>query len=183
MVRPTSPPRWAARAALLRSATAPETLPSFVLPPQTLNQVKLIHASCAAHAEGLDALPLVDGQLAAARSSSGTDQAWALARPQQLFLTGDQIYADDLAGSWLAMCIDAGGWLVGSRTEPVPVLAGPDPEHPSQGLPWSFLLGGKDAGPAWPLEQTWPFGVAGQPWKGGVFPTVGSRALPRCAPV
>jgi hypothetical protein len=128
----------------------------------------------------MDALPLIDGQLSAARSSTSTDQAFALARPHQLFLTGDQIYADDLAGAWLTMCIDVGGWLVGSRTEPVPAFAGPDPDNPSQGLPWSFLLEGKAPGPSWPLDPAvWPvLDGAGQPWKGGVFPTVEVRALP-----
>jgi len=166
-------------AALANICYPPDTLPSFVLPPKTLSQVRLVHASCRkAHGEGLDALPLLDGQLAAARSGSTTDQAFALARPHQLFLTGDQIYADDLAGAWLAMCIDAGGWLLGSRTEPVPALAGPDPRHPDQGLPFGLTPGGPGTGMAWPMEAgLWPFGVAGQPWK-GVFPTVGVRGLP-----
>ena len=94
--------------------------PSFSLPPQTLSQVQLAHASCRkAGGQGMDALPLLDKVIADARSASATDDGqFALNRPHQLFLTGDQIYADDVTDSYLGMCIDAAGWLMGTRQEP-----------------------------------------------------------------
>jgi hypothetical protein len=90
------------------------TKPSFVLPATDLGTLRLTHASCRkAHAESLDALQIVNDQL---RSSLNTPAS----RPQQLFLTGDQIYADDVADILLAMLTDAGDALLGSA-EPLPV--------------------------------------------------------------
>jgi hypothetical protein len=70
------------------------TLPTFSLPPANLNQLRIIHASCRKlHAQGTDALADVDGILKKAASVPGT---MPTTRPHQLFLTGDQIYADDV---------------------------------------------------------------------------------------
>lgn len=126
-------------------------LPSFVLPPQTLSAVRIVHTGCRkAHGETVDALPLLDGLLATARLGA-TDEAFAAARPQQLVLTGDQTYNDDVAEAMLAMCIDAAGWLMGSRTEPPPRMVGrlsgvwkaddwtpmPWRDVPGSAIPWS----------------------------------------------
>ena len=83
------------------------TLPTFSLPPQDLNRLRIIHGSCRKpHGEGLDALPALDAMIA-------TTWRDPLRRPHQLFLTGDQIYADDVADMLLAMVTDAGNTLLG----------------------------------------------------------------------
>ena len=47
----------------------------------------------------------------------------SLHRPQQLFLTGDQIYADDVAEPLLRMLIDAGQILfAGNMEEMLPLV-------------------------------------------------------------
>jgi hypothetical protein len=73
-------------------------LPTFVLPPLDLNRVKIAHGSCRKpHGAGRDALAMLDRILAANADLPDT-------RPQQLFLTGDQIYGDDVANPllWVA---------------------------------------------------------------------------------
>ncbi|HKT40415.1 MAG TPA: hypothetical protein VJR48_18735, partial [Ktedonobacterales bacterium] len=87
-------------------------LPSFVLPATTLEQVRIFHGSCRKpHGVGRDALATLD--LILARSASDSR-----ARPQQLYLTGDQIYADDVAESLLAALMDAAEALVGREELP-----------------------------------------------------------------
>ena len=145
-------------------------LPSFSLPPQTLSQVRLAHASCRkAGGQGMDALPLLDKVIATARSGA-TDDQFALGRLHQLFLTGDQIYADDVTDSYLGMCIDTGGWLMGTRQERAPALLGilgpvdkATGEHkfPAQADGWK------------PLDQRKVSDVA--PWDQATWPGVGVR--------
>ncbi|MGW7715575.1 hypothetical protein ACWGKK_14840 [Streptomyces chartreusis] len=98
-------------------------LPSFALPPARLDQVRLVHASCRKpHGESVDALTALDDMIVGA----GTDAdlpAFARARPHQLFLTGDQIYADDVSDLLLFLLIDAASALLGWQ-EPLP---GSDP--------------------------------------------------------
>ncbi|MCB9796413.1 MAG: hypothetical protein H6741_27265 [Alphaproteobacteria bacterium] len=70
---------------------AENMLPSFATPPQELDGLRLAHGSCRKlHGQGPDALPHLDSLIAASLDD-------AEGRPQQLFLTGDQIYADDVA--------------------------------------------------------------------------------------
>ncbi len=72
-------------------------LPSFVLSAETIAGLKLVHGSCRKpHAYGPDALAWLDDEIGRTRGDP-------LSRPQQLFLTGDQIYADDVAGALLQM--------------------------------------------------------------------------------
>src|SRR5438093_1090106 len=67
------------------------SLPGFVLPPEDLNQVKLLHGSCRKpHGIGKEMLSSIDTMLEDAAAHPAD-------RPQQLFLTGDQIYGDDVA--------------------------------------------------------------------------------------
>ncbi len=85
---------------LLTYPTGPQ-LPSFVMPPASVSELRLIHASCRkAHGPGPDELPTGDGIIA--DSFIGPDD-----RPHQMFLTGDQIYADDVAMPLLFMLQDA----------------------------------------------------------------------------
>ncbi|MEU6578244.1 hypothetical protein [Streptomyces sp. NPDC046805] len=106
----------AARKALLYEGTSgAPNLPSFVTPPDEPARLRLFHASCRKpHAEGTDALSILDEVLAA-------DVASAERRPQQLILTGDQIYADDVADGLLHICSTYGRALLG-RDEKFPTL-------------------------------------------------------------
>ena len=83
--------------------------PSFALPPDNLDQVRLIHGSCRKpHGEGYDAMEGVHDMIQSAVSGGSIN---AVDRPHQLFLTGDQIYADDVADAMLFMIDDAASTL------------------------------------------------------------------------
>ena len=89
------------------------TLPCFVLPPEDINQLRIVHGSCRKpHGVGYEMLSALDVLLSSA-IQEGKD------RPQQLFLTGDQIYADDVAGPLLFALIDAGKFLFTGNEEEV----------------------------------------------------------------
>lgn len=82
-------------------------LPTFSLPPADLNDLRVLHGSCRkAHGGDRDALVMVDDLIALQAQN-------ALSRPHQLFLTGDQIYGDDVADALLAVLTDAGDTLLG----------------------------------------------------------------------
>ncbi|MEM7581283.1 MAG: hypothetical protein AAF316_15865 [Cyanobacteria bacterium P01_A01_bin.80] len=93
----------------LQDITYPQyTLPSFALPPSDLQDLRIIHGSCRKpHGESLDALAAVDKMIKEALEKD------AKKRPHQLFLTGDQIYADDVADVLLFMLMDASETLLG----------------------------------------------------------------------
>ncbi|WP_310427693.1 PhoD-like phosphatase [Chamaesiphon sp. VAR_48_metabat_135_sub] len=85
----------------------PHDLPTFVLPPIDLNRVKIAHGSCRKpHGDGQDALAILDRLLAANADAPDT-------RPQQLFLTGDQIYGDDVASPLLWVATHLGELILG----------------------------------------------------------------------
>jgi hypothetical protein len=97
-------------------AYPPLTLPSFCMPPGDINTLRLIHGSCRLpHGNGPDALALLDDLIAPAASNPA-------ARPHQLLMTGDQIYADDVAASMIVMLTDAADTLLGWQ-ETLPVDA------------------------------------------------------------
>lgn len=99
-------------------------LPTFALPPADLDDLRLVHTSCRKpHAEGRDAFPAVDKMLAESASDAN-------GRPHQLFLTGDQIYADDVADALLAVLTDAGNTLLGYE-ETLPFGPKDAPNDPS----------------------------------------------------
>ena len=84
-----------------------KTLPSFSLPPKELDKLRLVHGSCRnPYGEGLDAFEALDEMV----EKTHTD---ANKRPHQLFLTGDQIYADEVPDTLLAALMDAGDTLLG----------------------------------------------------------------------
>ena len=91
-----------------------DKLPSLVLPADDPTNLFIAHASCRKmHGHGLDALAHLDSIIK--KSLEGTSVS-PFTRPQQLFLTGDQIYADDVPG----MLLDNvgrkdGGSLVGQE--------------------------------------------------------------------
>lgn len=88
-------------------------LPGFSLPPDDLEEVRLAHGSCRKpNAEGPDALARLDDIIEAAEASPTE-------RPHQLLLTGDQIYADEVADVLLLMLTDAASALM-VDVEPLP---------------------------------------------------------------
>ena len=88
------------------------------MPPASVSDLRLIHASCRkAHGpSGADELPTGDSVIA--DSFNGPDD-----RPHQMFLTGDQIYADDVSMALLFMLQDAAEAL-GFAPEKLPLAAG-----------------------------------------------------------
>lgn len=95
-------------------------LPGFVLPPEDVNQLRIVHGSCRKpHGVGKEMLSALDTILETSLQKG--DQ-----RPQQLFLTGDQIYADDVAAPLLFALTDAGRCLLeGNRQEILPLVGVP----------------------------------------------------------
>lgn len=70
----------------------PGFLPSFVLPPLTIDKLNLVHGSCRKmHGPGKDTLAVLDNLIRKAVNDNDPDK-----RPHQLYLTGDQIYADEI---------------------------------------------------------------------------------------
>ena len=92
-------------------------LPGFVIPPEDLNSLRIMHGSCRKpHGTGKDMLSALDAILE-------TRLHDASKRPQHLFLTGDQIYADDVAAPLLFTLIDAGNFLfAGNKEEILPLV-------------------------------------------------------------
>lgn len=85
-------------------------LPSFALPPASLTDLRVVYGSCRRPANAhFDAMPWIDtlindafkGQTRAEGEPLGTA---ATNRPHQLFLGGDQIYADDVSPLHLVLC-------------------------------------------------------------------------------
>lgn len=88
-------------------------LPSLLLPPGNIEQVRFAVGSCRKiHTNSADALALLDETLAANVNSPS-------ARPQILMLGGDQIYADEVADALLMMLTDAGLTLLGYEDVPL----------------------------------------------------------------
>ncbi|MFE4107344.1 PhoD-like phosphatase [Almyronema epifaneia] len=81
--------------------------PTFALPPAKLQDLRLAHGSCRKpHGDGMDALAILDTLI-----QQSADQPTA--RPHQLFLTGDQIYGDDVADPLLWVASRLGDALLG----------------------------------------------------------------------
>jgi hypothetical protein len=105
---------------LLTYAGGP-ALPSFIFPPDDVGDLRILHGSCRKpHGEGKDALATGDDLVAASFAAGGPQ------RPHQLFLTGDQIYADDVAMALLHMLTDAAKpTALGFPEEALPVKVNP----------------------------------------------------------
>ena len=86
-------------------------LPTFSLPPQDLNQLRMVHGSCRKpHGGGRDTLSCLDNLIQDAASLANQ-------RPHQLFMTGDQIYGDDVADPMLWLCQGISQLLLGWSEE------------------------------------------------------------------
>ena len=92
-------------------------LPTFSLPPTDLNNLRIIHGSCRKpHGGGYDTLSCLDNLI--------EDSApLANDRPHQLFLTGDQIYGDDVADPILWLTHKVSNLLLG-WSEELPLTRG-----------------------------------------------------------
>lgn len=63
------------------------SLPSFMLPPNDMNGVHIIHSSCRNMGNiAYDSMPALDTLI---------EKSWKTNRPQQMYLSGDQVYADE----------------------------------------------------------------------------------------
>jgi hypothetical protein len=85
-----------------------DVLPGFVLPPRQLKDLRILHGSCRRIGfDGPDAMMWIDDLI----RDNRTD---AILRPHQLFLTGDQIYADNLPTPLQHVLTNTGNELLGS---------------------------------------------------------------------
>lgn len=94
----------------------PDLLPCLLLPPDTLEELRLVHGSCRSTDNGFsDGMPWLDDLLS-------RDEAYKspLRRPHQLFLTGDQIYADEVARPLLHLLNTTAAALFGATAEQLP---------------------------------------------------------------
>jgi hypothetical protein len=92
-------------------------LPSFVLPPFRLEDLRIFQGSCRKpNSKGVDTLSWLDDFIAEKADASDV-------RPHLLVMSGDQIYADEVADVLLLMLTDAAQTLMGAP-EPLPVPGG-----------------------------------------------------------
>ncbi|MCB0629567.1 MAG: hypothetical protein R2824_19710 [Saprospiraceae bacterium] len=88
-----------------------DQLPSFVLPPRELEDLRILHGSCRNNANQFeDALSWVDDFI-------DENLANATNRPHQLFLSGDQIYADSVLGNLLHNLTEWGNILLDNKEQ------------------------------------------------------------------
>ncbi|WP_019504713.1 alkaline phosphatase D family protein [Pleurocapsa sp. PCC 7319] len=119
----------------------PHQLPTFALPPKDLNCLNIIHGSCRKpHGGGRDTLSCLDNLIQ--DSAPIADK-----RPHQLFLTGDQIYGDDVANPmlWLTQGVNK---LLFGWSEELPLQEGTmlaDEFPPSKRSAISRIEGGMTA--------------------------------------
>jgi hypothetical protein len=119
-------------------------LPSFVLPSASVDDLLILHGSCRKpHGPGRDALAYADKLIEASLTTP-------LKRPQQLFLTGDQIYADDVADALLLRIGEVDSLLFGSTPEKLPVG-----NVPPEGAPIDATLTNFPAGRRQDLVTDW----------------------------
>ncbi|MCW2848204.1 MAG: hypothetical protein JWR90_2178 [Marmoricola sp.] len=91
----------------------PDLLPGFVTPASAIEDLRLAHTSCRkSNGPGPDALAWLDDRV----QDGLSDLAKA---PQQLFLTGDQIYADDVGGVLLPLLSSLAQDIIGTEQLPV----------------------------------------------------------------
>lgn len=96
-----------------------DQLPSFATAPMRVESLKIAYGSCRkTTAQGEDAMAWIDGGIENKRDLPDE-------RLHQLFLVGDQIYADDVAGPLLVRLTEVGNELMGAaRIEKLPVGSG-----------------------------------------------------------
>lgn len=107
----------------------PNMLPGFALPPSALDDLRLLYGSCRrpGHSDP-DALAWIDDHLVEddVHPVEGRRYKDPRQRPHQLFLGGDQVYADDVDTLHLLLLTKLGNALIGTRgpkDEPVERIA------------------------------------------------------------
>jgi hypothetical protein len=91
-------------------------LPCLVLPPKELTDLKIVHGSCRDTDNPFpDGLAWLDDLL-----SAGQAYLSPAKRPHQLFMTGDQIYADEVPRPLLKMLNETAQLLLGKTVEQLP---------------------------------------------------------------
>ncbi|HKS58236.1 MAG TPA: hypothetical protein VJS12_23270 [Steroidobacteraceae bacterium] len=91
-------------------------LPGFALPPAEITDLRVIFGSCRrVDHESLDAMVWIDDLMREKPDENPYSYKDANKRPHQLFLGGDQIYADDVGRSHMHMLIDLSKRLIGSH--------------------------------------------------------------------
>jgi hypothetical protein len=99
-----------------------DLLPCVTLPPNALTDLRLIHGSCRDLATSFpDGLAWIDDLLSAGKAYNASKT-----RVHQLFLTGDQIYADDVLPPLLFMLNDFTKTIFGTTKEQLSIVAKPD---------------------------------------------------------
>lgn len=103
-------------------------LPTFSMPPDDLNHLRIAHGSCRKlHGGGQDALQMLDDLIEYHANEPNS-------RLHQLFFTGDQIYGDDVADPLLWVATELGDTLLGWE-EKLPFYQNNIGKKPSELLP------------------------------------------------
>jgi hypothetical protein len=91
-------------------------LPGFALPPAEITDLRVIFGSCRrVDHESLDAMVWIDDLMREKPDENPYSYKDANKRPHQLFLGGDQIYADDVGRCHMHMLIDLSKRLIGDH--------------------------------------------------------------------
>lgn len=91
-------------------------LPGFALPPAEITDLHVIFGSCRrVDHESFDAMVWIDDLMRENPDENPYSYKDADKRPHQLFLGGDQIYADDVSRCHMHMLIDLGKRLIGDH--------------------------------------------------------------------
>src|SRR6185295_14195629 len=91
-------------------------LPGFALPPAELTDLRVVFGSCRrVDHESLDAMVWIDDVMREKPDENPYSYKDANKRPHQLFLGGDQIYADDVGRCHMHMLIDLSKRLIGAH--------------------------------------------------------------------
>ena len=88
-------------------------LPGFALPPDNITDLRVVFGSCRRPCnDHMDAMVWIDDLM---RDNEAYSYKEGARRPHQLFLGGDQIYADDVSRVHMHMLIDLGKELIGTK--------------------------------------------------------------------
>ncbi|HKR33536.1 MAG TPA: hypothetical protein VJT10_01790 [Steroidobacteraceae bacterium] len=91
-------------------------LPGFALPPAEITDLRVIFGSCRrVENDHLDAMVWIDDLMREKPDENPYSYKDANKRPHQLFLGGDQIYADDVGACHMHMLIDLSKRLIGAH--------------------------------------------------------------------
>jgi hypothetical protein len=95
---------------------ADDELPHFAVPPAELGDLRILFGSCRRVAnDHVDAMVYIDDMMIEHGALPATcPQGDPLRRPHQMFLGGDQIYADDVSPLHLSLLIDLARELIGA---------------------------------------------------------------------